>query len=123
MRQLVGQVVKRRMAVHFILRGLVKAVGIIGVGGMDGLAFHHPNAYTFLPARVHIAGVFNGHLRISGVQTAYMFVVKPLLAADKYFPKRPKPPYVPPKGGIRQSHVANLSNIVLFSSRLALCGC
>ena len=75
MRQLVGQVLKRRMAVYFILRGLVKAFGFVGVRGVYGLAFHHPNAYAFLPAGVHIARIFDGHLRIGGVQAAYMFMI------------------------------------------------
>ena len=89
MRQLVGQVVKRRMAVHFILRGLVKTFGFVGVGGMDGFAFHHPNADAFLPARVHIACIFDGHLGIGGMQAAYMFMIETLLAADEHFPQGP----------------------------------
>src|SRR6478609_10618328 len=91
MREAVGQVVKGWMAVHFIVGGLVKTFGFIGVGGMYKFTFNHPDAYAFLPARVHIARVLDGHLRIGGMQAAYVLVIQALPAADEYFPQRPRP--------------------------------
>jgi len=89
MRQFVGQVVKGRVAIHLIVHWVVKAAGIIGVGGMDVHAFHGPDADAFLTAGIHIAGHFNGHLRVGGVEAANMFVVETGLAANKDFPEGP----------------------------------
>lgn len=86
MREAVRQVIKRGMAVHFIVGRFVKTFSFTGVGSMDVFTLHYPDAYTFLPAGVHIAGVLHSHLRIGCVQAAHVLVIEPLLAADKHFP-------------------------------------
>jgi hypothetical protein len=53
------------------------------------LALYYPDADAFHPAGIYITCVLYGHLCISGVQTAHMFMIESLFAADKYFPERP----------------------------------
>jgi hypothetical protein len=52
-------------------------------------AFNGPDAHAFHSSCVHIPCIFNRHPRISSMKAAYMFMVEPLLAADKNFPERP----------------------------------
>lgn len=76
------------MAVYFIVGRLEKGF-LIFSGGVDMFGFHDPDADAFISAAIHIAGVFERHLRIRGVQAASVFVAKSLFRADKYFPKWP----------------------------------
>ena len=77
------------MAINFIGGRFVQHVGLFGLGSMNILALHYPDADAFVATRIHITGIFDGHLGVGGVQAAGMFVVQPLFAADKYFPQRP----------------------------------
>lgn len=89
MLHLLRQLVKRRVAVGFVVGRVVEAGRLVGIAGVDVAAFDYPDAHTFLAACIHVTGIFNGHLRICGMQAAHMFVVEALFASDKYFPKRP----------------------------------
>ena len=74
------------MPVSFIIRGIVQRGCFIGIAGMDVFAFHYPDAHAFHPAGIHIPCILYSHRCIGCVQTAHMFVIEPLFAADEYFP-------------------------------------
>ncbi len=74
------------MPVCLIICWVVHAVGFIRVAGVDVFAFDNPNAYSLHSSCIHITRIFNGHLCISRMKAACMFVIKPLLAPDKNFP-------------------------------------
>src|SRR5437868_14429996 len=77
------------MPVHLVISRLVKGGRIIGTGGMNIFAFHHPDAHPFHPAGIDIPGILDSHLCICRMQAARMFVIEALFAADKYFPQGP----------------------------------
>src|SRR5581483_5567222 len=50
---------------------------------------HHPDAYAFLTARVHIARRLQGELRVRCMHAAAVLVIEPAFAANEHFPQRP----------------------------------
>jgi len=88
MPQFIGQIVESRVAIYLVVGGIKKRFGIFGRSmNMNGL--DHPNADAFIAAGIDIAGVFNRHLRIGGMEAANVLVAQPLFGADEYFPKWP----------------------------------
>lgn len=87
--QFIRQIVERWMAVYFIIRRLIQRSRFIRARCMNVFAFNYPDADSFLSSRVNIPRIFNRHFCIRSVQTSHVLVIKPLLAPDEYFPKRP----------------------------------
>lgn len=85
---LIGEVVKSRMAVYLII-GRIKKGRSIFRRSVDMYGFDNPDADAFVSPAVYIAGVFDCHLRVGGVQTADVFMAETLFRADKYFPEWP----------------------------------
>ena len=77
------------MAVNLVARRLKEFRFIIGFACGDRRRLHHPNAHAFLSTRVNIARHLQSVLRIGGVQTAAVFMLKALLATHKDFPQGP----------------------------------
>ena len=82
-------VVKRRVAIHFVFRGFVKCFGIVGICGVNMLGFYNPNADALHPSGVNIACVLDCHLSICRVETADVLMVEALSASDENLPKWP----------------------------------
>lgn len=76
------------MAINLVVGG-VKECCCIFSGSVNMDRFDDPDAYAFIAAAIHIAGVFECHLSIRCMETANMFVAKSLFRANKYFPERP----------------------------------
>ena len=85
---LIRQVIKRGMPVDFIVGGVEKGFGVFG-GSVDMSRFDNPDTDAFVAAAIDVAGVFNRHLCVGGVQAAHVFVAQSLFRADKYFPEWP----------------------------------
>ena len=75
MSQFIGQIVKRRMTIYFVIHRVEKSVRIFWIGSVNIDAFDRPNADAFLSACIHIARHFDGHLCIRSMETANVFVV------------------------------------------------
>ncbi len=88
MLHLFRQIIKSRMAVHFVVGRIEKRLRIFG-GRMEVFGFDDPDAHAFVAAGIDVAGVFNRHCRVGSMQAADMFVAKPLFGTDEYFPERP----------------------------------
>lgn len=84
----VGQIIESRVAVNFVIGGVEKGFGVFG-GGVDVGGFDDPDAHAFVAAGIDVAGVFNRHLHVGGVEAADVFVAETLFRADEYFPKWP----------------------------------
>jgi hypothetical protein len=53
------------------------------------VAGHHPNGNALVSAAIHIAGIFEGHGGVGGMQTAYMLVAEAVFASNKHLKQRP----------------------------------
>ncbi len=84
----IRQFVKGWMAVHLVVGGVKKRLGVFG-RSMDVSGFHDPDADAFVAATIYVAGVFKRHLCIGGVKATDVFVAKSLFGADEYFPEWP----------------------------------
>ena len=88
MPQFIRQFIKGGVPVHLVVSGVEKRFRVFG-GSVDMDRFDDPNADALIPAGIHVAGIFERHLRIGGVEAANMLMAQPLFGADKYFPKWP----------------------------------
>jgi hypothetical protein len=82
------EVVEGRVSIHLVVGGIKKRLGIFRTG-MDMRGLHHPDADALIAAAIYVAGIFEGHLGIGGVQTADVFVAQALLGADENLPQGP----------------------------------
>jgi hypothetical protein len=73
----VGQFVKGRMPVNFVVRRLEKGIGVFG-GGVDVFGFDYPNTDAFIAAAIYVAGIFQCHLGIGGVEATDVFMAEAL---------------------------------------------
>lgn len=77
------------MAVDLVIRGVEEGALVLGLAGVDLFGTHRPDAVALVAAGVHVARIFNGHLRIGGMQAAYVLVVQAALALDEDLPEGP----------------------------------
>lgn len=84
----IRQIIKSRVAVHFVIGRIEKGFRIFR-GGVDMRRFHHPDTDAFVTTGIHVAGIFDGHLRVGGVEATHVFVAQALFGADEYFPEGP----------------------------------
>src|SRR5580692_6935976 len=90
-RDVVGDVVERRVAVHLVAGRLEERVLLVRARRGDVRRADHPDADALVAAGVQVTGVVQGHLGVGGVQAADVDVVQPALAAQEYLVQRPTP--------------------------------
>lgn len=73
------------MTVHFVVGGIKKRF-LIFRGGVNMRRLHHPDADAFISTAIHVAGVFDRHLRIGGMEASDVLVAQTLLGAKENFP-------------------------------------
>jgi hypothetical protein len=84
--QLFRQVVKGRVAINLIGCRIEKRILLVRAGRSDIFRFYHPDADPFATAGIYIAGVFDSHGGVCGVQTTHMFVIETVFASYKHLP-------------------------------------
>src|ERR1051325_1316329 len=77
------------MAVYLVVCRFKKFALLFRIGGVYMPAFYHPDRNAFAAARIYVAGILDGHLRIGSMQRASVLMVETGFGADKDFPERP----------------------------------
>src|SRR5690554_1811160 len=78
-----------RMAVDLAGGWIKQGFFVRGTAGDNIGGLHDPDAHTFVPAGVDIAGIVDGHFSVGRMQAAHMLVGQAVLAAHKDFPQGP----------------------------------
>jgi hypothetical protein len=62
-------------------------VGRIRRDDVGGL--HYPDAHAFLPARVHVSRMLDGHALVDSVNATHVLVIQAAAGTDENFVQRP----------------------------------
>src|SRR5215218_8296188 len=89
MRNVVGDVVERRVAVDLVAARREQRVLLVGARRGDRVGADDPDAHALVAAGVDVAGVQQRHPVVGGVQRADVHVVETALAADEDLVERP----------------------------------
>src|SRR5882757_3496508 len=89
MRDVVGDLVERRVPVDLVTARREEGILLIGAGRGDVHRPHHADADALIPSGVEIAGIVQRHLVVGGVQRSDMHVIEAPLATDEYLVQRP----------------------------------
>src|ERR1700761_7170393 len=102
-RDVVGDLVERRVPVHLVARRREERVLLIRRRSGDLGRRHHPDAHALVAPGVQIPGVMQGHLGVGRVQRTHVYVVEPALAPHEHLPQRPTGPA---RAGPLRAHAA-----------------
>jgi len=84
-----GDGIESRMAIDFVLGRIKERLFVDRIASIQICGSHHPDADPFIATGVNVAGIFDGHLGVGGMQAAYMFMGEPILAPNENFPQWP----------------------------------
>ena len=77
------------MAIDLVLGRIKERIFIDWIASVQVCGLHHPDADPFVATGINVAGIFDGNFGVGGMQAAYMFMGKSILAPNENLPQRP----------------------------------
>src|SRR6266508_3976726 len=84
-----GRLIELRVTIGLVIGGIEEGTAVPRARRDDRRAGHDPDAHDLTPARVDVAGILQGDLRVRRVHAPGMLVRGAVLCLDEHLPERP----------------------------------